>query len=87
MKIFLSFIGIIMSFVFIKYRERVAEMIGEAEWMNKVGGVYNVVVLFGIFIFFWSIATLTGTNMVLFSFVKYIIPGLNKEPAPETIPY
>ena len=76
LKIILSIIGILSSFAMIKYRESVAEMMGEAEWMRKVGGVLNVVILFAVFIFFWSVASLTGTDMVLFSWLPKLIPGL-----------
>lgn len=84
----LIFIGLISSFLLIRYREYVGDSIGEAEWMNKIGGVYNAVVLLGVFIFFWSLAELTGTNEVLFGFLKNLIPGLSPAPGSEpAIPF
>jgi uncharacterized membrane protein YiaA len=78
----LATIGILASFTVMRYRERVADMMGEAEWMNKVGGVYNVVVIIGVFIFFWSVAALTGTDMIFFSWIPKLIPGLQPTGAP-----
>lgn len=74
MRYFLSIIGIIASFFLVKYRERVGEITGEAEWMKKVGGVYNVIVIIAIVIFFWSIATITGTTDIFFKPISYILP-------------
>lgn len=61
MKYFFALLGIAASFVLLKYRERVGEMFGEADWMRHVGGIYGIVIIVAIFIFFWSVATLTGT--------------------------
>jgi hypothetical protein len=72
----LPLIGIIGAFFLIRYRESLGDTLGEAEWMNSVGGIYNVIVIFAVFVFFWSIAELTGTNEVLFGFLKHLIPGL-----------
>ncbi len=66
MSYFLGILGIIASFFLLKYRERVGDMIGEPEWAHKVGGIYNVIILCGIFLFFWSLATVTGTTDILF---------------------
>jgi hypothetical protein len=77
MNIILSLIGIVGSLFMIKYRERIGEMFGEADWMVKVGGIYNLVIIVAIFIFFWSIASLTGTTGILFKPFLYLIPGLN----------
>lgn len=71
----LSIIGIVASFFLVKYRERVGEITGEAEWMRKVGGVYNVIIIAAIFLFFWSIAALTGTTNVLLKPITWILPG------------
>lgn len=74
----LPIIGIIGSFFMIKYREQIGGMMGEAQWMTKIGGVYNVVILVAIFIFFWSLASLTGTTDLLFRPILWFIPGLNR---------
>jgi hypothetical protein len=75
----LSILGIIGSFFLLKYREKAGDAIGDAEWMQKVGGVYNLMIFVSIFIFFWSISTLTGTTGFFFGWVKYIIPGANQQ--------
>lgn len=59
----------------IKYRERVGDMLGEAEWMRYVGGVYNFVVIIAIFIFFWSVASLTGTQKIFFAPLYWLVGG------------
>jgi len=64
---FLSIVGLIASILMIKYREKVGDNIGQADWMQKVGGVYNFIIIVSIFIFFWSIAHLTGTTNFFFS--------------------
>ncbi len=80
----LSLIGIIASFFMIKKREMVADMIGEGEWMRKIGGVHLVVVYCGIFLFFWSVAALTGTLDIFFSPLKSLLsPFMGK---PEATP-
>ena len=73
----LPIIGIVGPVFMIKYREAIGNMMGEAAWMAKVGGVYNFVILVAIFIFFWSLASLTGTTDLLFRPILWIIPGLN----------
>lgn len=59
----------------LKYRERLGDFMGEADWMKYVGGVYNFVIILAIFIFFWSLATLTGTTDILFTPFLYLLPG------------
>ena len=75
MRIFLSILGMIASFVMLYFRERIGDAFGEADWMRKVGGVYNVVIILAIIIFFWSLAELTHTTDFLFSPIKSILPG------------
>lgn len=82
MSYFLPLIGIIGSVFLLKYREKVGEVLGEAAWMQKIGGVYNVVIIIAIFIFFWSIAALTGTTDILFRPLLYLIPGLQPAEQP-----
>lgn len=64
MKYLLSILGLVLSVVLLKYRERAGDMIGEADWMHYVGGVYNFIILVSVALFFWSIATLTGTGHI-----------------------
>ena len=71
----LPLIGIVASFVLVKYRASIGDMLGEAEWMRKVGGVYHVVVITAIFIFFWSIASLTGTTHIFLKPITFLFTG------------
>ena len=80
MSIFLSLIGIVGSFFLIKYREVIGNTMGEAAWMSKVGGVYNVVIIVAVCLFFWSVATLTGTSDIFFQPLLWLIPGAKKAP-------
>ncbi|UPA22313.1 hypothetical protein K8942_04655 [Candidatus Peribacteria bacterium] len=75
MSIFLSICGIILSIFMLKYRERIGDFMGEADWMRYTGGVYNFVILLAIFIFLWSLATMTGTTDALFMPFLYLLPG------------
>ena len=63
----LGIIGLGASYCLIKYRQQLGDMIGEPSWAQKIGGIYNVMIISGIFVFFWSIAYMTGTMDVLFS--------------------
>jgi uncharacterized membrane protein YdfJ with MMPL/SSD domain len=74
--------GLVGPFVLIRYRETVGDSLGEAEWMRKVGGVHNVVVIAALFIFFWTLAELTGTTGVLFAPLKFLAPGFQQETVP-----
>jgi len=80
MKYFLSILGIVAAFFMVTKREMVGDMLGEAEWMKKVGGVYNFLVFFAFFLFLWSIATLTGTLDFLFTPIRWLFPGGWGEP-------
>lgn len=74
MKYILCTIGIIGSYYLLRYRERIGDMIGEAEWMKKIGGVYMVIIIFAIFLFFWCVAELTNTTDFLFGPILSILP-------------
>lgn len=78
MSVFLSLLGIAGSVLMLKYRESIGNIMGEADWMSKVGGVYNFVIILAIFIFFWSLATLTGTTEILFAPLLWLIPGVQR---------
>lgn len=82
MSSFLSIVGIICSILLIKYRERVAEMTGAGEWMDYLGGVYNVIILTAVFIFFFSVATLTGTVDYFLTPIRFLLP----HPAQNIVP-
>ncbi|MSR67379.1 hypothetical protein EXS65_00930 [Candidatus Peribacteria bacterium] len=63
-----------LAFLFIRYREAIGNMIGEPDWAIKIGGIYNVMILLGILMFFWSIASITGTTDVLFYPIVMFLP-------------
>jgi hypothetical protein len=75
MSYILAIIGIVGAFFMIIKRETIGDTLGEAEWMDHVGGVYNLVVYAAVFVFFWSIATLTGTTDLLFKPFLWLVPG------------
>ncbi|MBI5156210.1 hypothetical protein HZA45_02960 [Candidatus Peregrinibacteria bacterium] len=74
MRSILSLIGIFGSFFMLYYREQVGNMLGEAEWMRKVGGVYNFVIILAILIFLWGLAEITGTTSILFRPILWLLP-------------
>lgn len=80
MNILLGLIGIALALVILKEREKIGDMIGEAAWMRKVGGVYNMLIVIAVILFLWSIAEMTGTTTVLFAPLKFIIPGARQMP-------
>lgn len=80
MVIFLGIVGLVCSIALVIYRERAAEMIGAGEWMEYVGGVYNFVVLVAVFLFFFSVAALTGTLDIFLAPIRYLLPT----PSPDT---
>jgi hypothetical protein len=73
-RIILSLLGIGFSFLLLKYREQIGSAVGDPSWASKVGGIYNVVILCGILIFFWSVAYLTGTEQIFFSPILMFFP-------------
>lgn len=77
---FLAFAGLGLSFAMIKYREYIGDAIGQADWMLKVGGVYNVIVFCGILMFFWCLAFLTGTQEIFLGPFLKLVGGAPKAP-------
>ncbi len=75
MQYFLAILGIILSILMLKYREKLGDFAGEADWMKYVGGIYNVVIIIALFCFLWSISVLTGTTDLLFEPFLYLFPG------------
>lgn len=68
----LSFFGLIAPYFMVKYREQIIEMTGKFSWAERYlgnGGSYNVIVLFAIFLFFFSLLYITGYSHVLFSWI------------------
>ena len=68
----LMLIGVAM----IKYRERAGDMIGEAEWMRYVGGIYGFLMICGTLLIFFSVARMTGTTDIFFAPLIAIIPTM-----------
>lgn len=66
--------GIALSLAMIKYRSKIADMVGSADWMMKLGGVYNVILLAAFAIFIFSVATVTGTTDVFLAPILWILP-------------
>ena len=75
MKFLLGIIGILFSYAIIRYREVIGNALGEPDWTMKVGGIYNVVIIIGVFGFFWSIAYMTNTADILFWPLVMWLPG------------
>lgn len=75
MKFLFGIIGLVGSFFILRFREYIGDMIGDADWMRYVGGPYNLVVLIALFIFFWSIAAMTGTEDVFVRPILWLFPG------------
>ncbi len=71
-----AILGLVLSVAMLKYRERLGDFMGEADWMRYVGGVYNFVIILALFIFLWCLAVLTGTTEMLFSPFLYLLPGV-----------
>ena len=80
MKYIFAILGMVASFFIIKYRESLGQSFGEADWMRYVGGIYGLMVLIGILIFYWSLATLTGTEEIFFAPIIWLIPGMSTPP-------
>lgn len=75
-------VGLVGPFFMVKYRESIGDTIGEADWMKKVGGVYNLIIIVAALLFFWTIAEMTGTTGVLFGPLKSMFPALRQEAPP-----
>lgn len=82
MHIILSLIGMAGAIAMIVKREQVGDLIGQADWMQKIGGVYNFIILLALVIFFWSVAELTGTTGFLFGWMRNLIPGIAQPAKP-----
>ena len=81
MQYFLSIVGIIGSFFLVKYREVIGNTLGEPDWMRSMGGIYTFLVFIAVFIFFWSLATITNSTDILLAPVKMLFP-LQQTPPP-----
>ena len=69
-RIILGLMGIALSFLIFRFRRMIGDTIGEGVWMQKIGGVYTVVIYAGIFIFFWSLLMIFNlTNIFIAPFI------------------
>ncbi len=69
MEYFLAIVGIVISFFMVKEREQLGNMLGDPDWAASIGGIYTLITIAALFIFFWSLATITGTSDILFYYV------------------
>lgn len=82
----LGLIGVVLSALLIKYREKVGDAFGDPPWASKVGGMYNVVIILGAIGFFWSLSYMSNTQDILFAPILSFFPGMNK-PAGGGVPF
>ena len=75
MSIVLGLLGMTFGVLVIKYRERIGDFVGDAYWMRHVGGVYNLLIIVGVLIFFWSVASMTGTEKIFFAPLYWVLGG------------
>ncbi len=66
MKFFLILIGLGASYVFVRYREMVGDMIG---------GRHMLAVGIGVLVFFWTIAYAVGATEFFLSPLLWLFPG------------
>jgi heme/copper-type cytochrome/quinol oxidase subunit 2 len=75
MNFLFGLIGIVVSILMLKYRERFGDLFGEAEWMQKIGGIYLVVVYAAIIIFIISFSVMFGlSGPIIEFFIKPVMP-------------
>lgn len=72
---FLKICAMILAVLMIKYRERIGDQLGDPYWTRYVGGIYNFVIIIAVFIFFWAVASLTGTEKIFFFPFYFILGG------------
>ncbi|MBU0458902.1 hypothetical protein KJ652_04595 [Patescibacteria group bacterium] len=66
---FLGLFGAILSMLALKYRRAVGDMFGETEFVSKVGGIYNLVIMVATFAFMYSLLVMFGlTDVVMLPF-------------------
>ena len=75
MKYVWAILGMVASYFIVKYRAPLGQSFPSYDWMRYVGGIYGVVVICAILIFFWSLSVLTGTEEFFFAPVLWLIPG------------
>ena len=71
-------LAIVGAFLLIKYRERIVNLTGKFAWAEKYlgyGGTYHFMVILAIILFFWGVASMTGTTDVFLGPLKGIFGG------------
>jgi len=69
MRFFLGLIGVILSILLVAYRVPVRNFVGQIKWAEDrfgSGGTYTLMVLVGIFGFFFSLTYMVGGFDVIF---------------------
>ncbi|MDO8649066.1 MAG: hypothetical protein Q7R81_04780 [Candidatus Peregrinibacteria bacterium] len=77
---FLAIVGIVGSIFLIKYRQQMGDIVGEADWMRKVGGVYNFLIICAILLLFFCISVLTNTEDIFLSPLKRLFGVVAPQP-------
>ncbi len=70
MRIVLSLIGIVFSFLLLIYRVRIKGFFGQIDWAEEKlgpGGTYTVMVLVALFMFIFSLMYMTNSFDLIFS--------------------
>ncbi len=52
---FLGLLGLALAIVMIRFRRIVGDMCGNAQWMLKVGGIHNIVIIAAIILVMFSL--------------------------------
>lgn len=79
MKYIFAIMGLFLSFGIIKWREDLGNSMGNMTWMRYFGGPYVFMVLVGVIMFFWSLATITGTEDIFLAPIIFLVPGLSTD--------
>lgn len=66
MKFFMILISFGASYVLIRYREMIGDIIG---------GRYTVTVAIGVLVFFWTVAYAVGATDIFFRPLLWLVPG------------
>jgi len=64
MKIFWGLIGILLSYVLIRYRKHIVDWTGKFAWAERylgMGGTYNAMILLAVGVFLFSILYMSGS--------------------------
>jgi len=74
---FFGFILIVIAILMIMFREHAGNMLGQAGWMEKLGGVYMVMIYVGMLLFFLGLIMLFGLTEVALGPIFNFIPGVD----------